>query len=647
MKSLYESIRNIMTEAPAQPAQPAPGSPAAKSMERGQALKNWFKGESEGQKALRRKAEANAKPIGDKSFADTQKELRDRAVKNAMPPEKAFPAPKAEVPATKTGTKAPMTAAATIPKPAKQTSTASTPKADNAPTSNDAPKPAAMDASSLAKAQGKETSAEPDDRGARAMASMSAKPEAEPDDRGARAMATPSKRASILPADTMAKQIASTRDTVNKAFGNDNSDDEESKPQAAKVETPKAEEPKAETPKANDKDYSTGRPADKELDTKYGKGNTRTDADGRTYVRQKGVMGGPDTENRSYASVGDFINKIRGKGNVNGKVTTEESYVNKTFSVSKDLVADIMEVMKKKEGSIPRNDKEEDLAAQHGDPKRITHGDVLVARGVVKSNSPVKMGKKAIDVEEGMSSKMKMKLGLYNKKKIAVKENKDTPGNSYEHQCAIHVKSESFGEGRTVTTQHAEPDQDGNIAWYDVMFEHGIEKHVPTSDLEILVSEMHMHSKRKKTVKEANDVEMARAADARTNAQIAKMRERARQGLGFNVGTIDTKTPEQAAFVQGDTSGVSNAAMASQTDKPAAPAPAAKPAAPAATPAPAPAPVATANKPMAAAVPALAPAATPAPAGETPEEKAKKAAAAKPLQRSNSFSGQGMVGTDY
>lgn len=625
MKSLYESIRNIMTEAP---AQPAPGSPAAKSMERGQALKNFFKGESEGQKALRRKAEANAKPIGDKSLADTQKELKDRAVKNAMPPEKAYPekkeVPQASVSVAKPTTKAPATKA-----PAAKAPTA----AAAAPTSNDAPKPAAMDASSLAKAQGKETSAEPDDRGARAMASMSSKPDAEPDDRGARAMATPSKRASILPADTMAKQIASTRDTVNKAFGNDNSDDEESKPQAAKVDTPKAEEPKAETPKATQKDD----------------GNTKTDADGRTYVRQKGVMGQPDTWNRSYASAGDFLNKIRGKGDVNGRETTKEAYVNRTFNVSKDLVADIMEVMKKKEGAIPRNDKEQDLAAQHGDPKRITHGDILVARGVVKSNSPVKMGKKAMDVEEEMSSKMKMKLGLYNKKKTSVKENKDTPGNSYEHQCAIHVKSESFGEGRTVTTQHAEPDQDGNIAWYDVMFEHGIEKYVPTAELEILVSEMHMHSKRKKAVNELRDIEMARAADAKMNAQIAKMRERARQGLGFNVGTIDTKTPEQAAFVQGDTSGVSNAAMASQTDKPAAPAPAAKPAAPAATPAPAPAPVATANKPMAAAVPAPAPAATPAPApaGETPEEKARKAAAAKPLQRSSSFSGQGMSGGEF
>ena len=79
-----------------------------------------------------------------------------------------------------------------------------------------------------------------------------------------------------------------------------------------------------------------------------------------------------------------------------------------------------------------------------------------------------------------------------------IKENKDTPGNGYEHQCAIHVKSESFGEGRTITTQHADLDENGHIAWYDVMFEHGIEKYVPTDELEILVSESHMHAKKKK-----------------------------------------------------------------------------------------------------------------------------------------------------
>jgi hypothetical protein len=77
-----------------------------------------------------------------------------------------------------------------------------------------------------------------------------------------------------------------------------------------------------------------------------------------------------------------------------------------------------------------------------------------------------------------------------------VKENMDTPGNS-THQCAIHVKSEQFGEGRTLFSQHAEPDADGNIAWYDVMFAEGI-KRVETKDIEVLVSEGHMDHKKKK-----------------------------------------------------------------------------------------------------------------------------------------------------
>jgi hypothetical protein len=76
-------------------------------------------------------------------------------------------------------------------------------------------------------------------------------------------------------------------------------------------------------------------------------------------------------------------------------------------------------------------------------------------------------------------------------------ESKDTPGNGYTHQCALHVKSEQYGEGKTLFSQHAEPDADGNIAWYDVMFSEGI-KRVYSSDIEILVSESHMNHKKKK-----------------------------------------------------------------------------------------------------------------------------------------------------
>jgi hypothetical protein len=84
--------------------------------------------------------------------------------------------------------------------------------------------------------------------------------------------------------------------------------------------------------------------------------------------------------------------------------------------------------------------------------------------------------------------------GLYNSYQY---ESKDTPGNGYTHQCALHVKSEQYGEGKTLFSQHAEPDADGNIAWYDVMFSEGI-KRVASKDIEILVSESHMNHKKKK-----------------------------------------------------------------------------------------------------------------------------------------------------
>jgi hypothetical protein len=57
------------------------------------------------------------------------------------------------------------------------------------------------------------------------------------------------------------------------------------------------------------------------------------------------------------------------------------------------------------------------------------------------------------------------KLMLGKKKAVEVKEEEgtDTPGNGYKHQCAIHVKHSKLGEGRTIYSQHAAPDDAGNI----------------------------------------------------------------------------------------------------------------------------------------------------------------------------------------
>jgi hypothetical protein len=66
-----------------------------------------------------------------------------------------------------------------------------------------------------------------------------------------------------------------------------------------------------------------------------------------------------------------------------------------------------------------------------------------------------------------------------------------------EHYCAKHVYSELFGEGEVLHGDHAEPNESGHVEWYNVQFEHGVEK-VFTEDIEIMMAEYHANHNRKK-----------------------------------------------------------------------------------------------------------------------------------------------------
>ena len=89
------------------------------------------------------------------------------------------------------------------------------------------------------------------------------------------------------------------------------------------------------------------------------------------------------------------------------------------------------------------------------------------------------MGKEKVEINPTMKEETKVDSGLEN-----------------PHNCATHVYSESWGDGRTVPTMHADPDEMGNVAWYDVMFEHGVEKGVPIEELKVIKSSHHGHKKR-------------------------------------------------------------------------------------------------------------------------------------------------------
>lgn len=86
------------------------------------------------------------------------------------------------------------------------------------------------------------------------------------------------------------------------------------------------------------------------------------------------------------------------------------------------------------------------------------------------------------------------------------------------HNCAKHVEHATWGKGTCMSEEHAAPDENGNIGWYDVLFDHGLEKAVPTDSLNILVAESHGHPmKAKKAVKEAKKLDAVGKEDADIN----------------------------------------------------------------------------------------------------------------------------------
>lgn len=70
------------------------------------------------------------------------------------------------------------------------------------------------------------------------------------------------------------------------------------------------------------------------------------------------------------------------------------------------------------------------------------------------------------------------------------------------HDCASHVVHKEHGEGFCIPGMHTLEEQEdgtGVVTHYDVLFgEDNLQESVPVEDLEILVSESHMHSKKKK-----------------------------------------------------------------------------------------------------------------------------------------------------
>ena len=136
-------------------------------------------------------------------------------------------------------------------------------------------------------------------------------------------------------------------------------------------------------------------------------------------------------------------------------------------------------------------------------------------------------------IDEKMSSKEKMAKGLYNQKgvmpapkgmvdkapgdqdagakamqkdimtkKMKDQDKKIPQGASTLHMCAKNVMHEKFGRGECLYGMHAEPDENGHVSHYDIMFNHGIEKDMPIAECEVLHERMHGHAMKKKPKKD-------------------------------------------------------------------------------------------------------------------------------------------------
>ena len=63
------------------------------------------------------------------------------------------------------------------------------------------------------------------------------------------------------------------------------------------------------------------------------------------------------------------------------------------------------------------------------------------------------------------------------------------------HFCATHVEHSLYGEGECISEQHAAPDANGNIEWYNVKFADGQVRKIQTEAVKVKKGHMHEHAK--------------------------------------------------------------------------------------------------------------------------------------------------------
>ena len=128
-----------------------------------------------------------------------------------------------------------------------------------------------------------------------------------------------------------------------------------------------------------------------------------------------------------------------------------------------------------------------------GEAMKVTEFDARLAKIVMES-----LGKSTIT--EGFASSVAVAKAKLEEKfgedwvDLFVEETQ-IEEDEVPHLCAKHVFSDVYGEGIVMEGNHADPDEQGNIEWYTVKFDHG-EETVFTEDIEVMINEYNSHKKK-------------------------------------------------------------------------------------------------------------------------------------------------------
>ena len=144
------------------------------------------------------------------------------------------------------------------------------------------------------------------------------------------------------------------------------------------------------------------------------------------------------------------------------------------------------------------------------------------------AGAPNKKGKKAKrwwdDDGDGKGYEDGEVDGKFPKKK-EVKEGKNgdcvSKSEKGDHNCAKKVCHEKYGIGNCIEGQHTIL-EDGTVGHYDVEFEEYIVENCPVEELEILVSEMHMHKEMKEGVVSKEVKELQKAGKTLKDTPVVK-----------------------------------------------------------------------------------------------------------------------------